>query len=75
MTIKLSPLDVADKAEKVYRVNESDPIALKVFLNNKLFSRNQKALNATVGGRLLLKTQDSFGLCVMGAGAYKDDKK
>jgi len=72
---ELLPIKAAELALGVYEVNSGDERRLKAFLSNKIFaqSANKSLLKAEVGGRILKATKDSFGLCAVGAGDYKDD--
>ena len=67
----LTPHEVADLAEGVYRVNDGDEINLKIFLNNRVFKKatiksEPSILKANVGGRLFRATKDSFGVMARG---------
>jgi hypothetical protein len=67
----LTPHEVADLAEGVYRVNEGDEINLKIFLNNRVFKKTNiesepSILKADVGGRLFRAKNDSFGVRARG---------
>lgn len=75
MSSILRPDLAAELAFNIYTVNNGDKFALKAFLKAKVFdqSGDQPLLKAEVGGRILLAASDGFGVCVKGAGLYKND--
>lgn len=66
----LAPKEAAKLAAGVYLVNQGDDKALKAYLNNKIFKQEKpvepKVINASVGGRIFKKSQDSFGVMATG---------
>ena len=72
---ELSPIDAANLALGAYDVNSGDERRLKAYLANRMFSQSadKTVLKAEVGGRVLKSATDSFGICALGSGDYKDD--
>lgn len=73
MSTELQPVEAAKLASDIYVINKSDSRALKIFFGNQNFSSINSKLTASVGGRFFLSAKDGFGVCVKGAGAYKND--
>lgn len=76
MSKELSPPKAAELAENIYAINNVNAKdELELFLAAKEFSqgRGQRQLSGAVGGRIFKATDDSFGLCARGAGAYEGD--
>lgn len=76
MSLRLRPTQAAKLAKDVYDVTEGSQFKQELFLKNEVFS-NKKAsklsLIATVGGRILLKTKDAFGVCALGGKGFEND--
>ncbi|WP_196137583.1 lipase family protein [Aliikangiella sp. G2MR2-5] len=72
---ELNPSIAASLASEIYDVQDND--AFQLFLARGIFSKkisHKSKLTATVGGRLINKAKDGFGLCAMGDGAkHKGD--
>ena len=73
MSTQISPSDASRLSDDIYTVNENIT-SYKAFLKDSLFDSNAKStLTASVGGRFFLSAKDGFGVCVKGAGNYKND--
>ncbi len=73
MSIQIKPTDAARLVADIYTVNENIA-TYKLFLKDPLFATNSHStLTAKVGGRFFLSAKDGFGVCVRGAGDYKND--
>jgi triacylglycerol lipase len=75
MSQELTPTVAASLAFNVYTVNGNDKLALKTFMQARVFAKNgnKSLLSAEVGGRVLKATKDGFGLCALGGGQYEGD--
>ena len=73
MSNALKPSDAARFADDIYTVNK-DLLSYKAFLNDPIFdTKAQSTLMAKVGGHFFLSAIDGFGVCIKGAGDYKND--
>jgi hypothetical protein len=73
MSTQVTPSEAAKLASDVYSVSENIA-TYKLFLQDPLFAKNaHSTLTAKVGGRFFLSAKDGFGVCIKGAGNYKND--
>lgn len=73
---EISPQDAAQLASDIYKLRTSNQIQL--FLTHPVFKSttgkpNHNHLIAELGGRVLLNTEDGFGICSAGGDRYKND--
>ena len=76
MSSKLRPTQAAKLAKDVYDVTEGSQFKQELFLKNAVFTSKKSSklsLTAVVGGRLLLKTKDAFGICALGGKGFEED--
>ena len=68
---ELTPTESAQLARDIYDVQND--IQFKAFLLNGMFSQkktHKQKLTADVGGRIIRKAKDGFGLCALGGGVH-----